>query len=401
MSYSNWSTYTFEDVCNCRTGKLNSNAAVDDGKYTFFTCAPKPLKTNTYSFDQDAILLAGNNANGVFHMNRFTGKFDAYQRTYVIHSKRQDVINNEFIYYALKLQLGDLQSRSLGSATKFLTMKILNKLEFKVPADYIEMSSIANILSSLDDKIELNNKINKNLEEIAQALYKQWFVDFEFPNENGEPYKSSGGEMIESELGLIPKGWEVKSFADFLDISTTSIKPQNKPKILFEHFSLPAFDSGRKALYEYGVSIKSNKYKVYSDSILLSKLNPSNNRTWLPFIESDNPVCSTEYINYRPLYNGIRNFIYTYLSSKLFIQFISGLVTGSTNSHQRLKPRTTLDYKISLPVDFELIRRFDNITHDIYVNINKNILENEKLGNSRDILLPKLMSGEIEVPIEG
>jgi type I restriction enzyme S subunit len=85
----------------------------------------------------------------------------------------------------------------------------MSDLKKKIPP-LNEQKAIAKILSSLDEKIELNNRINKKLEEMAQAIFKHWFIDFEFPNENGEPYKSSGGEMVESELGLIPEGWEVK-----------------------------------------------------------------------------------------------------------------------------------------------------------------------------------------------
>nr|WP_258080005.1 restriction endonuclease subunit S [Enterococcus faecium] len=89
-----------------------------------------------------------------------------------------------------------------------------------------EQKAIAHILSTLDDKIEVNNQINKTLENMAQAIFKQWFVDFEFPNEDGEPYKSSGGEMVESELGMIPKGWEVKELVDVLE----TLEAGNRPK---------------------------------------------------------------------------------------------------------------------------------------------------------------------------
>ncbi|MFH4259045.1 hypothetical protein WAJ21_21760, partial [Acinetobacter baumannii] len=77
-----------------------------------------------------------------------------------------------------------------------------------------EQKAITNILSSLDGKIETNNTINQKLEEIAQTIFKQWFVDFEFPNEEGKPYKANGGEMVESELGMIPEGWEIKILDD-------------------------------------------------------------------------------------------------------------------------------------------------------------------------------------------
>ena len=94
-----------------------------------------------------------------------------------------------------------------------LNTSILSQVPFSFP-EYEEQRAIAATLSALDDKIELNNRINKTLEEMAQALFKHWFVDFEFPDENGQPYKSGGGEMEGSELGLIPKGWKVGVISD-------------------------------------------------------------------------------------------------------------------------------------------------------------------------------------------
>jgi len=120
----------------------------------------------------------------------------------------------KYLYYTLKTF--DLASLNVGSAVPSLTTEVLNDVLVSVP-DIDTQTAIAEILSSLDDKIELNNKINQELENLAQILFKQWFIDFEFPNENGEPYKSLGGKMVDSELGEIPKGWEVKSLDEIAD----------------------------------------------------------------------------------------------------------------------------------------------------------------------------------------
>lgn len=113
-------------VANITTGKLDSNYAVNDGIYPFFTCAPEPLKINTYCYDCNAIMVAGNNAQGNFHINRYNGKFNAYQRTYVVTAKEN--YNIDFIYYNLKTALQQLKNKSQGSQTKFLTLKILANL---------------------------------------------------------------------------------------------------------------------------------------------------------------------------------------------------------------------------------------------------------------------------------
>ena len=109
-----------------------------------------------------------------------------------------------------------LMLSSSGGTRNAITKGMIEDFNISVP-DLATQNSIAEILSSLDDKIELNNKINQELENLAQTLFKQWFIDFEFPNESGEPYKSSGGKMLDSELGEIPVGWEVVNLSDLFD----------------------------------------------------------------------------------------------------------------------------------------------------------------------------------------
>lgn len=117
-----------KDVCTITTGKLDSNASIVNGKYPFYTCAPIPLRTNTFKFDGKAILIAGNNAKGHFHISFFEGKFNAYQRTYVLQLKNKDFAL-EFVFYELSIQLLSLQSKSQGSQTKFLTLGLLENFE--------------------------------------------------------------------------------------------------------------------------------------------------------------------------------------------------------------------------------------------------------------------------------
>ena len=129
-------------------------------------------------------------------------------------------INQDFLYYLLrdKKFSGYLIGTAQGSASQAsINQKDIKDYTVDIP-DNNEQKAIAKILSDLDEKIEVNNKINKNLEEMAQAIFKQWFVDFEFPNEEGKPYKSSGGEMVESELGMIPKGWSINKISEISEI---------------------------------------------------------------------------------------------------------------------------------------------------------------------------------------
>lgn len=154
--------YNLSEVAKFSTGKLNSNAANERGKYPFFTCAPSPLRINSYAFDKSAIILAGNNAEGNFHIQYFEGKFNAYQRTYVITSIDEDVVSTRYLYYALKNCLDIFKGLSQGSATKFLTAKILNSFRVDVPEKMIQ-DKIVGILDAIENKLVLNKKINKNL----------------------------------------------------------------------------------------------------------------------------------------------------------------------------------------------------------------------------------------------
>jgi type I restriction enzyme S subunit len=131
-----WKMSTFEELMDFKTGKLNSNAAIENGKYPFFTCSAETFRTNTYSFDNEVVLLAGNNASAVYPFKYFKGKFDAYQRTYVITPKN-NLISIYQIYFAVKDELEGFKGISSGTATKFLTMKILNPISIFKPEQRI------------------------------------------------------------------------------------------------------------------------------------------------------------------------------------------------------------------------------------------------------------------------
>src|SRR3989344_9064943 len=121
----------------------------------------------------------------------------------------------QFLFYLMKKL--DLNKRRGGSSQPLINQATLNSIKVAFATNESEQSAIAKILSDLDSKIELNQQMNKTLEAIGQAIFKKWFVDFEFPNEKGNPYKNSGGEMIDSELGEIPKGWKVGKLGDYVE----------------------------------------------------------------------------------------------------------------------------------------------------------------------------------------
>ncbi|MFO1374432.1 MAG: restriction endonuclease subunit S, partial [Agitococcus sp.] len=197
-----------KDIVSFKTGKLDSNAAIKGGVYPFFTCSQETYAINSYAFDTECVLLAGNNAAGVFPLKYFKGKFNAYQRTYIIEPLDESVLDIKYFYYFLRPLLQTFQQQATGATTKFLTLKILNSLEVALP-DITTQKKIAAILSAYDDLIENNKQRIKLLESMAEELYKEWFVRFRFPN----------WQNTEFEKG-VPKGWETCNLESLGNVRT-------------------------------------------------------------------------------------------------------------------------------------------------------------------------------------
>ena len=365
------------DIAKFATGKLNSNAAQDNGKYPFFTCAPEALMIDDYSFDTEAIILAGNNAEGNFHIQYFKGKFNAYQRTYVIESLNENKVDTKYLYYALKTCLLHFNQISQGSATKFLTAKILNSFELPIPEIEIQ-KKIARTLGNIDNKIKTNKAINENLEQQAQAIFKSWFVDF-------EPFN---GEM--------PHDWIVSRLGDIASIKTNSFSPVKNPDAQLEHYSIPAYDEQKYPVFESAAGVKSNKYILSKNSVMISKLNPDTKRVWRPMCLSELAVSSTEFIIFEAFNPAYRDFVFSIIDSAAFSDWMCAHTTGSTNSRQRTTPSATLEFQVAFP-DEKTITDFCAIVTQMYDTIALNICENQMLAQLRDSILPKLMSGELDV----
>lgn len=186
------------------------------------------------------------------------------------------------------------------------------------------------------------------------------------------------------------------SLKNVLEISTRSLKPQQHAGETWEHYSIPAFDEMHWPIFELADGIKSNKYIVDRSSILISKLNPSIKRMWIPACLTDKAVCSTEFIVYKPLEPRHKSFYCAAINADSFTAFLLEHVTGSTGSRQRAQPKATLDYPMPSPCR-TAIEAFCDYADPIYRQIELNEIESQRLGSLRDALLPKLMSGEIDV----
>ena len=390
---------TLDEMCNITTGKLDANQAVPTGAFPFYTCAEHPNTIDSFAFDDDVVLIAGNNAGGNFHVNRYNGKFNAYQRTYVLTAKQGACI--DYVYYVLKLELRRLKERAQGSQTKFLTMPILTGINFN-DIDFDAQKAISQVLASIDKKIELNNKINTELEAVAKLIYDYWFVQFDFPDANGKPYKSSGGKMVYNEelKREIPDGWTNGILSDLGEVvggSTPSTKnadnfsengmPWITPKDLSENVGSKFISCGKQDVSDDGV--KSASLKIYpKDTVLLSSRAPigymaiangelTTNQGFKSFIP--NKGFESSFIFY-----SVKN------SMKTIIQYSSG------STFKEVSGSTLKTVKISLP-KIETTKSYSNKMKCIFER--QRLLEekSKKLSELRDWLLPMLMNGQVTV----
>lgn len=298
------------------------------------------------------------------------------QSCYGLRAKR-GIVTSDYLYYLIKHNVSVLKKNTHGSVFDTITRNTFDNIEVEIPSIKIQ-EKIASILSDYDEKIELNNAINNNLEQQTQAIFKSWFVDFEL------------------NYGIKPSDWKVSQLGSIAKISTEVFSPAKNPNVEVEHYSIPAYDEKRYPVFETSNGIKSNKYRLSSNSVMISKLNPDTKRIWRPYCISDNPICSTEFIVYEPINPLNRDFIYSIIDSIGFSAFLCSHTTGSTNSRQRATPSITLTYDIIVP-DEKTIQAFCSIVSPMYDTIENNIKENQKLAETRDKLLPKLMSGKLDV----
>ena len=268
-----------------------------------------------------------------------------------------------------------IYNTNVGDVIPHFKKQFLDQLLIPIPERSIQ-ESIGDLYYVLSLKAERNKKINDNLEQQAQAIYHERFETVS-PND-------------------LPSDWRIVTLGEVATISNKSFNPLKEPEILLEHYSIPAFDEARFPVFELSTSIKSNKFIIDASCFMISKLNPTTKRVWKPYYLTGNAVCSTEFIVYKAKDQSITDFLYSVIDSGSFSDFMCSHVTGSTGSRQRTTPSDTLSYELILPSEDELAE-FQSLVSPMYAQMRINAIENDKLKRLRDSLLPKLMSGEIDV----
>jgi type I restriction enzyme, S subunit len=384
------SSVALGDLVSFKTGKLDSNAAIPGGRFPFFTCSQQTLRTNTFAFDCECVLLAGNNAAGIFPIKYFHGKFDAYQRTYVIRPLSQDILDVRYLYYSLRLKLEAMRSLSTGATTRFLTLPILKSIEIKLPP-LATQDKIAAVLSAYDDLIENNNHRIKLLEEMARRIYREWFIDFRYPNHEGVRF-------VASELGSIPQSWRVQSLSGLVSTqygytesaTTHPVGPQ----------FLRGMDINKTSYIDWSAvpycpisAADHEKYKLLrGDVVVIRMADPGK----VGIVEADvDAVFASYLIRVRPLNELVLPyFLFYFMSSDRYQGFVNGASTGTTRKSLSAPLITSIALAVPPP---ELQHAFvDRITplRDLMSGLTRT---NTNLRATRDLLLPRLISGGLDV----
>lgn len=371
-----WDTKKLGEITIIKTGKLDSNAATSNGKYPFFTCDPNTLKIDTWAYDTEAVLLAGNNASGNYTAKYYKGKFNAYQRTYIIESIDSNLFSIKFICFALNQQLSLLKSISAGSTTKFLTIRMLNNLE--IPCPSIDCQKIiVDYLYKYDDLIENNQKQIKLLEEAAQRLYKEWFVDLRFPGHETTPIVDG-----------VPEGWSYANLKEIADVvmgqSPKSEFYNNKNQGLPFHQGVGSY--GDRFVIDNTYSTSYTRI-AKENSILFSVRAPVGRMN----------ITKNQVVIGRGLASiihkkGLQSFLFYQLKD----MFFKDNLVGNGSIFASISKNELLQLKLLVP-SFELVKKYNDIISVIDKRI-ENIDNQKNLAQeARDRLLPKLMNGEIEV----
>lgn len=381
---TNWKEYKLSDLMQIKYGKDHKHLA--DGSYPLYGSGGIMRYVEKPLYEEESILIPRKGTlSNLFYLNKPFWSVDTMFWSII----NKDLALPKYLYYTLKTF--DLASLNVGSAVPSLTTEVLNDVLVSVP-DINTQTAIAEILSSLDDKIELNNKINQELENLAQTLFKQWFIDFEFPNENGEPYKSAGGEMVESELGEIPKGWEVKSLdevAEYLNGLALQKFPAQEGEDYLPVIKIRELRQGITQASDKASTEVPDKYIIQNGDVLFA---------WSGSLMIDfwtNGIGALNQHLFKVTSENYPKWFYFYWTKFHLDEFIK-IAESKATTMGHIQRKHLTEAKVSVP-NSKHLNQFNDNFENIVNAIISNREENQELTNLRDTLMPKLISGEIKI----
>ncbi len=307
-------------------------------------------------------------------------------------------IDKTYLYYFLHNSVKKMMHSTHGSIMLHLTKKFMEELCVNFPANISHQKTIASVLSSLDEKININNRINTELEVMAKTLYDYWFVQFDFPDANGKPYKNAGGKMIYN-LTLkreIPVGWIGGTASTLLNFNPTTSLKAGAVASYIDMDSLPVkgFMTKKPAKKEFAGGVKFKNYDV-----AVARITPclENGKTALISRLPENKIGfgSTEFIILRGKNRPLPYFSACLARAESFRRFAISNMTG-TSGRKRIDAKILETYSLPVPAK-EILDEFESKVGKLFKKMNDNAEENDELSNLRDWLLPMLMNGQITV----
>ncbi|MFS0637938.1 restriction endonuclease subunit S [Mesobacillus foraminis] len=423
MGYENWVTYTLGDVCtvtDCqhktapsvdfktpykmlRTSNIR-NGRIDNINVNYVTREIYEEWSVRGKLEFNDVILTREAPMGEVGIIKSEEKFFLGQRMLQLKANR-NIITPDFLYYAL--QAKELQNQikmqeGTGSVVSNIRIPLLKKFSVSLPRTIQQQERITKILRDIDNKIEINNEINKGLEELAQTIYKRWFIDFEFPVGKGETYKTSGGKFVDSDLGLIPEGWRVSQLNEIFNI-VNGFAFQSKNYLedgLYKVVTIKNVEDGFfdkqnfKTINELPLKLKEEQ-KIKECDILMS-LTGNVGRVCLAY--GNDLMLNQRVAKITPKNIKMNGFIYVLLRNNRTKDMIVRIGKGTAQQNLSSTELKNLPCILPSTKHGNLLFSFNEIISKIVGNFK----EIETLIELRNTLLPKLMSGEIHIPeVEG
>lgn len=395
--------------CRCTLGELiecfdnkriplsAQERATRKGPYRYYGAQNVVDHIDAYLFDGEYALIAEDGENLRSQKQDVAqiveGQFWVNNHAHIIQANA----NADLWYLCALLNQTDISRYISGSAQPKLSQEGMRKIVVEVP-DVQEQRRIGLLLRCLDRKIALNRRKIATLEKMAKEIYDYWFVQYDFPDANGRPYKSSGGEMVYSpELKReIPKGWMSSSLGEIMQIERKTVDPSSIPDQVIVHYSIPAFDENMYPAFCCASEIQSSKFKIDSEVVLLSKLNPKFKRIWDPPVIGEYSLCSTEFIVCKAKQPRDKPFIFEVLNSDSVQRYMIDGASSSTGSRSRFAAELLPDFPLAIPPQ-SVIDSFTRIAKLSHTQIKNLRIDITNLTALRDYLLPLLMNGQVKV----
>jgi type I restriction enzyme S subunit len=389
-----WEIIELDKLGEVKTGK--GTKKLKSGRYKIIGSNGLLGYTDKEEFLEQGPLIFTGRVGTIGQINRINNE-KVWLSDNTLYFKTDNPILLDFVYYSLKRI--NFSYLNVGSTQPLVKQSDFKKICIPIPTNKKEIRNIAKILSDLDSKIELLEKENEILEEMAKTIFKRWFIDFEFPNEEGKPYKSSGGEFINSELGEIPKGWRVgkiKEFGKVITGKTPTTKDKENFGNKYPFIKIPDMNNTHTILTntylsEKGRELMKNR-ELPPNSICVSCIAT----VGLVSLTAENISFTNQQINSIVCNEEISPY-FVYLYMKILKNHIENLGRGGTAT-LNINKKVFENIKIRLP-EQKILNKFHKIVNPIFSKILNNQKEIQTLTKIRDTLLPKLITGKIRVKV--